>query len=65
MREDENAKLKLQSVDVLENNEEYKNRKPLNVVPNKQLSLFIKVTSLDSEEYKRAYAFCEIFERCL
>ncbi|MBR6669884.1 MAG: hypothetical protein IKL31_03950, partial [Ruminococcus sp.] len=45
----------------LENNEEYRNRRPSSTDKVKQQALFIKVSSLNSEEYKRAYAFCEIF----
>ncbi len=59
-REEENAKLKLQSVVVLENNEEFRRRQI--TTQNKPQSLYIKVSSMDSEEYKRAYAFCEIFK---
>jgi len=63
VREDENAKLKLQSVSLLENNENFsrKNSAESNK-ENKLPVLYLKVTSVDSKEYTKAYAFCEIFK---
>ncbi len=61
VREDENAKLKLQSAYLLLTNEEAKKQQP--VTENKKPpSLYLKVSSVESVEYKKAYAFCEIFK---
>jgi DNA polymerase-3 subunit alpha len=61
IREDENAKLKLQSAAALLTNEEIK--KQIHVAEKKKdPSLYLKVSSVDSPEYKKAYAFCEIFK---
>ncbi len=61
VREDENAKLKLQSVSTIATNEEIRKRQMSNDNP-KPPSLYLKVSSINSPEYKRAYAFCEIFK---
>ncbi len=62
VREEENAKIKLQSVSALDTNEVYVNKKIAVKNDNKPLSLYLKVNSINSQEYTRAYAFCEIFK---
>ncbi len=59
VREDENAKIKLQSAEILlpDDQQKKKENTKKNVLP----TLYLKVPSVDSREYKRVYAFVEIF----
>ena len=65
IKEDENAKLKLQSLESLLSNEEYAKAeaaKKAEIATNRLPTVYIKVPSVKTAQYKRVCAFVDIFK---